>query len=166
MVCPFRWPCQIPAKKLSEVMDSHHGPQDWDEQLSGLSNTKKNAVVQSFSKILARLGSVEDVEAIIDMGGSKGQPMYECCPCLTRTRTGDCAFWSVKRRRALTLGEMMRLQGVSPDYFEGWETCISSRAMGNIIGNAMTQSVVERIVRQIFIAMGWPVREDRWVPSE
>ena len=152
--------------KLSEVLEPHHGPQDWDAQLSGLSNTKKHAVVQGLTKILERKGTVEDVDAIIDMGGSKGQPMYDSCPCLTRTRTGDVAFWSVKRRRPLTIREMMLLQGASPDYFWGWEGCISPRAMGNIIGNAMTQSVMERILRHIFIAMGWPVKEDRWVPSE
>ena len=79
-------------KRLSEVLDSHHGPQDCDAQLMGLSATKKKAVVQGLCKVLERKGSVEDIDTIIDIGGSQGQTMYDSCPCLTKTRTGDCAF--------------------------------------------------------------------------
>ena len=163
MVAPFEWPCQIPMKRLSQVLDDHKGAHDLEEQVRGMSATKTQAILQGLEKILTRFGRVDDVEAIIDIGGSKGQPMYDCCPCLTKSRSGDSAFWSVRRRRVLTLTEMTRMQGASPDYFAGWEEHMHPRAMGNIIGNAMTQSIVERIMRQMFIAMGWAVKPDRWV---
>ena len=83
-------------KKLSDVLDDHQGPQDWDEQIAGLTaTTKKRAIAQGLLKILERRGEVDGVEAILDIGGSRGHAMYDCCPCLTKTRTGDCAFFGV-----------------------------------------------------------------------
>ena len=130
--------------------------------MEGLSATKKKAVIQGLCMILERFGKVDDIDAIIDIGGSKGQPMFDCCPCLTKCRAADQAFWSVKRRRVLSVPEMMRLQGANPEYFLGWEEAISWRAMGGIVGNAMTQSIVERLLREIFLSLGVPVKPDRW----
>eukprot|EP00959_Pyramimonas_sp_CCMP1952_P471183 9497993-Pyramimonas_sp.AAC.1 len=54
-------------------------------------------------------------DAIINIGGTKPEYMVERCPCLTRTRCADLAFYSTKRLRTLTVNEMMALQGVKPE---------------------------------------------------
>ena len=88
--------------------------------------------------------------------------MFDMCPCLTKTRAADHTFWSVKRGRVLNVHEMMRLQGAEPAYFQSWDSLVSARQMGGIIGNTMAQPIVGRMMRNIFTSMGILVKADRW----
>ena len=60
--------------------------------------------------------------------------------------------------RPLTINEMMILQGVNPAFFHDWESIISERQMGRIIGNAMTQTIMEKAIYNAFLSVGIPVK--------
>ena len=132
--------------------------------MANLSKTKQKNVLRALTKLVEQSGAAwQEADVIVDIGG--GFPIIhtmarEVCPCLTAARAGDEAFWSVKRGRVLNIAEMMRLQGVNPGYFQGWEDLVSPRSMGIMLGSAMTQSIVERVMRSIFISMGLPVKAD------
>ena len=52
----------------------------------------------------------------------------------------------------------MRLQGADPNKFHGWEAVVTKRQMGTMIGNAMTQTIVEMLMRAILVSWGQRVR--------
>ena len=62
----------------------------------------------------------------------------------------------------LDCNEMMGLQGIEPSFFHGWEKILSERKMGMIIGNAMSLSIVERIMHNGLQSLGFKVKADRW----
>ena len=134
--------------------------------MTNLSITKQKNMLRAVMKLVERSGAAwQEADVIVDIGG--GFPIIhtmarEVCPCLTAKRAGERDYWSFRRGRVLNIAEMMRLQGVNPGYFHGWEDLVSPRSMGTILGNAMTQSIVERVMRSIFISIGVPVKADRW----
>ena len=114
-------------------------------------------------KLMAEGLAPSDVDAIIDIGGSHVSIMKGKCPCLTRTRCADRAYFSSKRTRCLTINDMLRLQGHEPALWADWERVVTPRVMGGVIGNAMSQAVMERLLRNVCIALGIPVLpNDRW----
>jgi DNA-cytosine methyltransferase len=158
---PFVWPG--PASRIrpfSEVLDSDRGNID---SVQSMTTTKKNNVINGMSKLMDLGMDPIATEAIIDIGGSKPGVMVNKCPCLTRTRCSDMAYYSTKRMRELTIIELMRLQGCSPELFEDWESLLSQRQMGAIIGNSMTLSVMHRVMRSICISINIKVNKlDPW----
>ena len=53
-------------------------------------------------------------EWIIDMAGRTPSAMRNKCPCITNAHAGGSGYYSTRRRRRLTLPELMRLQGIDP----------------------------------------------------
>ena len=53
----------------------------------------------------------------------------------------------------MAISEMAKLKGFRPHElnFE----CMSSHRLGEALGNAMTQTVLVAIFKQLFVAMGW-----------
>ncbi len=98
-------------------------------------------------------------DIIVDIGGSKPHWLTDSFPTITASRGSAQAFFSTCRMRCVTVEELMKLQGANMEVLQGWEQHISGRQMGHICGNAMTVSVVQRIVRQLCMAMDIPVRE-------
>ena len=95
--------------------------------------------------------------AIVGIGNTSMTFMRDMSPCLTANHAADRAYWSLSRRRRLTITEIMRLQGVSASRFDGWENVISERQMGKLAGNAMTVTILARIAARMFCSMGYPV---------
>lgn len=154
MNSPFFWP--PPArriKKLCEILQDDIGA---ETLISDLSETKRNNLL----KLLARVDNNADV--IADLAGSSLVFMRDMCPCLTASHTSDGAFWSVRRRRLLSTEELMALQGMHASAFKNWESVLSKRSMGKVIGNAMSVCVLERVLRGVLVSLGWACKPDRW----
>jgi site-specific DNA-cytosine methylase len=149
MVHPFHWPTLYPkCRPLSDFLENTLGAPSL--KLS-MNHTKRTNLAA-----LEKTPLTGDV--IAELGSSYPKTMSNICPCLTATRAGDQAYWSMARGRPLTIEEMMKLQGMCPENLSGWEEVISPRQMGAIIGNAMTVQIVSRLFRQMCLAFGWAVR--------
>ena len=154
-VClPFFWP--TPASKvklLSEILSDDMGAITIIDSMNLTKRTNLALVLESTRNI--------DGDVIAELGSSYKKFMVDVCPCLTASRTGDQAYFSVKRMRPATMEELMKLQGMQPEWLPGWETVVSHRQMGKLVGNAMTVTLMERIMRKVFLSLGWAVTPDK-----
>ena len=94
---------------------------------------------------------------IVDIAASKTRPNFHIdgiCPTITKQRGGCQGFFNTFVNRRLTVSEMIRLQGASPDRFVKGVSKIGSRAMGRICGNAMSPPVVQRILQNLLPSVG------------
>ena len=71
-------------------------------------------------------------------------------PCLTASRAREGGFWVTNLGRFLTLSEMFRLQGINPAglQLDG----IPRGRVGDMIGNAFTQTIFERLFIEVLPA--------------
>jgi site-specific DNA-cytosine methylase len=149
---PFVWPAPASSTlPLSSILTDDVGPPGLVDKL----NKTKKANLNKLKDL-----ATADDDIIADLGRSSPRTMKNKCMCITASRAGDKAYWSLKRHRQLTMHELMQLQGMSPSNLSGWEHVVSHRQMGEVVGNAMTVSVVQRIVHQIFASFGWDVKPD------
>ncbi len=96
------------------------------------------------------------------LGASYRKRSEDICSWWTASRSGDKAYWSVRRHRPLSMNELMLLQGMQPSWLEGWEEVVSHRQMGKIVGNAMTITVMQRLMAKILFSLGWAVKPDEF----
>jgi DNA-cytosine methyltransferase len=152
---PFFWPTPVrKIKTLEDILGNQVGPASL---LKSLSNTKRKNLEAVMDRVQHMQGDI-----IADLGASYRKMMVDICPCLTATRSGDEAYWSVRRHRPLNMNELMLLQGMEPSWLEGWEEVVSHRQMGKIVGNAMTITVMQRLMAKIFFSLGWAVKPDEF----
>eukprot|EP00427_Karlodinium_veneficum_P015886 CAMPEP_0169122590 /NCGR_PEP_ID=MMETSP1015-20121227/33312_1 /TAXON_ID=342587 /ORGANISM="Karlodinium micrum, Strain CCMP2283" /LENGTH=360 /DNA_ID=CAMNT_0009185829 /DNA_START=124 /DNA_END=1206 /DNA_ORIENTATION=+ len=82
-------------------------------------------------------------------------------PCITYRRASG--HWVTTRGRRMNVDEMLRLQGMERCF----KQVVSNRQLGEQIGNAMSQNVIERIFIKLLPAAGLVQRgtilKDRWV---
>ena len=155
---PFDWPApSTRIRNLSEVLKGDVGSLD---DIDSLPETKRVNVMTGMMKIAEMAHDPTTTEAIINIGGTKPEFMIQRCPCLTKNRCADSAFYSTKRLRVLSIEEMMALQGVNAEVFAGWDDVLSARMMGGIVGNAMSKSVLQRVMIKLFRSVGIPVCDD------
>ncbi|CAK0908783.1 unnamed protein product, partial [Prorocentrum cordatum] len=145
-----QWPTPIDTAALSQILEEHTGT--WAD-LEQLSATKKTNVIKCLAKTCDDGALPQDIDAIFDMGGTKPTIMKEVRPCLTATLCQDQAYFSSQQFRTLTITDMMRLQGVDENMFAAWGEILSPRQMGSLIGDAMCQSIVERVLRGIYLSL-------------
>ena len=88
----------------------------------------------------------------VDQGHSEAHFMKDTCPCITHGRGGSRGFYATWLGRCLTVLEMMALQAAEPDRFQAARHHMSPSALGKIIGNAMTISIIERILVKLLPA--------------
>ena len=99
---------------------------------------------------------------VIDIDSSKAHCTFNKSPCLTRARAHG--FWLLNRARRMTVLEQARLQG-----FEGFANAamqmptikdlklpqgLSRRQVGQLLGNAMTVTVVREVLRAALTSVG------------
>jgi len=100
---------------------------------------------------------------VLDWNASPG---YRCVMrdqslCLTKSRSSG--YWLTNRGRSMTKDEMLRLQGM-----EGTFKQVVPSVLGAMLGNAMSQNVVERLLIRLLPAAGLipsggeAKLEDRW----
>ena len=87
---------------------------------------------------------------ILDCDSSIGRAkyMYDMCPCLTRSR--GKGYWLSNRGRRMNTSEMLRLQGLQGS----WTMTSSPLQLGQMIGNAMSINVLQRLFCRIFPSIG------------
>ena len=83
-------------------------------------------------------------------------------PCLTRTRCSQLGFYSIKRATLLNITDLMRLQGVAPSRFEGWQLVLSRSQMGAIVGNASPVNIMESVLHAVLRVLGIVAGPNRW----
>ena len=156
MRTPFTWPGALhKVKPLNEILNDKVGDV---ETLFQLHETAQNNIL----KVIGKMDMKNSGDIILDAGGSAAHWMTGKSPCLTASRAGARNYFSVARCRMLDCNEMMGLQGIEPSFFQGWEKILSERKMGMIIGNAMSLSIVERIMHNGMKSLGFKVKADRW----
>lgn len=156
MRAPFAWPGRVRrVRPLSEVLCG---------RTSNFPPTTTKTKLKNILDCTIKLheSGEEDADWIVDAGKSSPSMMKHQCPCLTASHAGDLAFWSTKRCRFLDIADMLSLQGSTIKDFVGWESVVSQRQMGMMIGNAMSQNVLERVMRCAILSAGGSVREDAW----
>ena len=90
---------------------------------------------------------------MVDLVHGRGRPIFrkETCPTITRARGGSCAFWNTKLNRRLTVMELARLQGCDITSLD--RRGITDAQFGRMVGNAMTITVVERLIGKMLLAV-------------
>ena len=133
---------------LSKFLDAAVRPKEKPPQKTAKQN------LQGAKKLRTDAGlSPDDTDMIIDLGSGRGVSMtHNMCPTITRTRGGARDYFHSRLSRRLSVGELLRLQGV-PDGcldFAG----IPERQIGMIAGNAMTVPVLAAVIREGLLAAG------------
>lgn len=92
--------------------------------------------------------------ADIESSAGFGQWTKDIMPTLTRSRGGDCGFYVSTRRRKISVDEMLRFQGFRPDTVEWREAKMSRCEVGRALGNAMSCTVLERLLPRVLVTGG------------
>ena len=121
----------------------------YNDKLSGetltaeLAKFQPNVLVVRSTKVV-----VADIDASV--------MTYQCnaLPCITATRASNGGYWLEWQGRRTSLKELVRAQGMDPDRVQ---QVTSARTLGHAIGNAMTQTVMQNIVKKLLPAVGFAV---------
>lgn len=105
------------------------------------------------------------VPVAIDCDAPRGRWCLDYTPCLTAARGGSGGFWITCRGRRMSTAELCRLQGIDPHDVH-LPVGVTSRQFGRMVGNAFTQTVIERLVSRLLVSAGMAPRVlDRWGPG-
>ena len=146
--CGVVWPCEVPCPDLSMILDDTEKIIDYNNypfsQIS--SRTMRENLKEAVRRVkaVARKESREPTErcVVADLGGSKVQMGWHHAPCLTKTRGGALAFWTIQHNRPLSVRELARLQGLDIDRMN---ITVSCHQMGGLLGNGFTCTVLARV---------------------
>ena len=158
----FHWPYQVKPCTLESILDKNE-----DETLvmgdgatsdpSLMTTTVLRNLENVWKKMLEHDVDPTQYHIIVDIAASKTRQNFHIegiCPTITKQRGGCQGFFNTFVNRRLTVSEMIRLQGASPDRFVKGVSKIGSRAMGRICGNAMSPPVVQRILQNLLPSVG------------
>ena len=88
-------------------------------------------------------------------------------PTLTATRTRSGGFWISTRQRRMTSIEMSRLQGIPDAQAKVMMHFMSESQYNFAVGNAMTVSVLERLLSHAVYAVGFTDQiVDKWLDKD
>ena len=160
-VAPFAWPQPLPALPLVALLGppaSSTSPANRPGRPGSLA--AKN-VERAIRGLEANNVSVANCNLVIDCDASAGwcgKPR-NIAPCLTKSRRAG--FWHLGRGERLSATTSLRLQGVCGS------SAVWPQADGDIralAGNSMSLPIVELIVRNAFISIGYDHSRlpDRW----
>ena len=77
-------------------------------------------------------------------------------PCLTAARGAQGGFWLLGHRRMMTVGELLKLQGIDPAGAQ-IGTVLSARHAGFLSGNAFTLPLIARVLACGLRSLGYEV---------
>ena len=99
------------------------------------------------------VNGVPDEHMIVDVGtGRENKLSRGYFPTMTATRCQSRDFFSVPLRRRFTLSELARAQKTNAAALN--MECVSARAMGKIIGNAMSIGTMKAVVHSMLQSIG------------
>jgi DNA-cytosine methyltransferase len=172
----FQWPDAIPPVSIHDVLDPPHKNDEWDPtSMTNLSNLDR-----MLTKIMNDNGDPNKDTYLIDINQSEKMGdniMKERSPTLTRSRAMQGGYYVTTHKRMLNTAEMFRLQGFDASRFKyesltkrsatGKKLKVTEREVRGMIGNAMTVSVVGRVLRAACTACGlMPTSvKDPWKPT-
>jgi len=157
----FRWPHPLLPRGMESVLDRREDGTlvMGDGAISDPSLLTPTAMrnLLNMETQLQELGcNPSQHHIIVDVAASPSRQHFSVgiCPTITKQRGGCRGFYNSHLNRRLTVSEMIRLQGASPDRFCNGANEIGSTAMGEICGNAMSPPVVQRILQNLLPSVG------------
>ena len=102
------------------------------------------------------------VDTAVGCGSSDPRYVIGHTPCLTTSRGAGSGYWITRVGREMTVPELFRLQGFDPSKIN--IAGGSDRQIGHMIGNACSQTIVERVLARLLgaAALGPKKLKDRW----
>jgi site-specific DNA-cytosine methylase len=142
----FEFPAASRTPLLSTVLED-------DVRARGRGVTQKHAdkMVKIVLGLLEQKG-MHNACVAVDCDSSHPHYMLECSPCITATRGANGGHYLTSKNRRMTTNEMLRLQGMRPKLVD--KSILSSRQLGEAIGNAMTQTVLQKIFLRLLPSVG------------
>jgi site-specific DNA-cytosine methylase len=151
---PFKFPSPVPKPRLGEFLLQHSRNDD----PSSTALTPTNVKNINYSEGMMRQLNIDPRRtwAIIDVGtGRPGKlrPFHvHHCPCITKTRAKAGDFYCTRLQRKLDNSEMAALQGFRSGEVDFGR--LSRNQAGALIGNAMTVTVLESLLREGLAVIG------------
>lgn len=152
----FQWPKSIPANSIEKLLPPRDISRATQSLGDGMNNTNMKNLIKGVTKIEEMGGDPFTETWFIDLDSSNayGSNVKKgLCPCLTRTRSANRGFYVTNRGSRLTTASMLRLQGHDPCRLKKPQT-VSNRQFRATIGNAVSATVLCRIMRAQLIAVG------------
>ena len=164
MVQPFTWPTTTKMRSLTSIFDLAPKLPSAHEHKFNATNLKNLLAITERYKDKAN--KLLEVENVCNIGGSSPHIMENMCPCLTKSRASQRAYYSFSRQRSLTIQDMCRLQGVPAMDIKGWDSVVTDAQIGGIIGNAIPVCLMERVLHATLSSLGHFVEPDRWLSAD
>ena len=147
----FEWPGCVRPPKLSHFLKPNHEPTWMPTAKFHLENLLRlwNGVKENEGQDPA------DVMFCFDISASEkfcGKWMKEKSPTITRARAGGGGYYLSAWKRMMSTSDICKLQGFPTTLKNGGAT---DRQVRQMLGNAMTVTVVARIVRMLLGAAGY-----------
>ena len=92
------------------------------------------------------------IACAVDANATKVHWMPNKLPCVTATRGSSGGHWLTNRARWTSLDELLRAQGMRPEVID--KTVLTKPQLGRAIGNAMTQTIMTRVLRNLLTSLG------------
>ena len=150
----FEWPHDVLCPALTKFL-SPNNQNRWVPTAEGY----LNRLVTMIEKIREDGGVPGKVNYVIDIAASEQfarSYMEERSPTLTRARAGSGGYYLTAWRRLMTTREIAKLQGFPGDIKRGQAT---ERQFRQMCGNAMTTTVVARVLEMLLKAGGY-IKDD------
>jgi hypothetical protein len=150
-VSRFEWPEPQPHVHLRSILDCNlRGPaQSW---------SRFPVVTERNIRRAAEVFAPKDIERYfiaVDTSASPSRPQCTLgyLPCITKSRGSTGGFWVTCLRRKTTVAELLSAQGFPVEWVP-WEGHMSRAQIGGSVGNAMTVSTLEALLRILLPSVG------------
>ena len=157
----FQWPVAMAMRPLESFLDKAldgtlvkgDGAISDTTLLSGTAMRNLLSMEEQFQELGC---NPAQYHVIVDVAASPSRKNFAAgiCPTITKHRGGCRGFYITSLNRRLSVFELMRLQGASPERFNAALDIIGHRCMGQICGNAMSPPVLTRIFQSLLPSVG------------
>ena len=156
------WPSDIPARSLKSIMENLPANPMGRDRVLPTGRGSREAVLKMLKEIIAAGVNPAKADIAIDCDSSVPRYVIWHTPCLTASRGAGHGYWITRAGRKMTVPELFRLQGFDPSAIN--IAGGSDRQIGHMIGNAFSQTIVERVLARLLraAALGPKKLKDRW----
>ena len=162
----FKFPASIQCPDILQFLDSKKASASSADTV--LTDTAKANIAEAEKQIKKEGKDPSKSPFIINCDAPSSRPKGQSSkkwsqyhsPCLTRSRS--TGHWVTSLHRKMNVDEMCRFQGIQPGSIDFG---LSDREKGQLIGNAMSVNVIERILKRALEASGLVPQgttTDRW----
>ena len=88
----------------------------------------------------------EELCVLVDKGASNLGIGIGVAPCLTKARGQSHNLFKLQTGQAMSLTELLRLQGFDNDEIASMNMVISPKQLGGLLGNGFTKTVLQRLL--------------------